>query len=122
MNIEEKFEDWQYAKERLDHFKKSEMSLRIELNGEIFKGQMTKGNEKREISGCLVTFKNNTALKLDVDILEEIKGDLNEDQLACVKYKPDLVKSKISKLEEDDSFFECVMESPSAPTMSFKEI
>lgn len=112
---------WQETLEQLRDLKKKELSMRMALCQEMFKGQDL-GSEKKDIIAVVggfrvkATYTINTSI--DEDALTEIWDDLSAEEHACVNFKPVLVKSELDKLPEDSQLWDVLTSKPATPTLS----
>jgi len=112
---------WQETLEQLRDLKKKELSMRLALCQELFKGQDL-GSEKKDIIAVVggfrvkATYTINTSI--DEDELTEIWDDLSAEEHACINFKPVLVKSELDKLPEDSQLWDVLTSKPATPTLS----
>jgi hypothetical protein len=118
-SLEIKIRDWAFQKQKLDDAKSEEMRLRKEICQEIMGEQIGKSNSQYKD----LKLKYNTSYKLDESKWIELKENFDDNDLAldCVRYKPSLSKSAMNKLDENHIFWECISESPAAPTIEIKK-
>jgi len=116
---------WQETLEQLRDLKKKELSMRMALCQEMFKGQDL-GSEKKDIiavvGGYRVKATYTINASIDEDALTEIWDDLSAEEHACVNFKPVLVKSELDKLPEDSQLWDVLTSKPATPTLSISAL
>jgi hypothetical protein len=107
------------AKSNLDHFKKLEAELRIQMLEEVFPSASA-GTHNFEMEGYKIkgVFKNNT--RIDLKHFKSIEGELSAEELDCIRFKPELDMRKYNATSEDERSLldEAVVVSPAMPTIS----
>jgi hypothetical protein len=121
LTLAEKIETWSDLESALKKMKADEMKLRKEICEEVFKGRQGQFTEKVDIGHSILTASSKTTLSLDEEILENIWGDLDELEQSCIKFKPNLLKTPLAKISEKSELWDCIVEKPSAPTLSIKD-
>lgn len=110
------------AKKQLDHYKKLENKLRLEVLSQYFPDSHIGTNNATEgdylIKG---TFKNTISLSKDVNTEWD---SLTEIEQACVDFKPSLKMAVYNALEpeEKENLDGFITVKPAMPTLSIKEI
>lgn len=110
------------AKAQLDHFKKLESELRIELLERCFGPDNPAGTVNTTVGNYAVkgTFKMN--IRLSEEEFYDIQDDLTDAEAMCVRMKPTLVLGDYNKLDNTSKLDECLTVSPGMPSVSIKEI
>jgi hypothetical protein len=110
------------VKKGLDHYKKTEAELRIQLLERCFGKDAPIGTSNTTIGNFVIkgVFTNN--YKLDEEEFDDRKDDMSDAELMCVKLKPMLVMGNYNKLESTPILDECITVSPAMPSIAIKEI
>jgi len=104
--------------------KDQEAQLRIEIT-DMFKaeGYKTIGTHNLNFGGVDVKMVLKVNTKIDAEILEGIIEDLTDEELACIRYKPELKMKEYNALtieqNEDDVYLDdAVTTSDAMPTLT----
>lgn len=112
---------WEKAKDALAAAKKTEMDLRMKVCGSIL-GSKAKGTVHFKKFGLDATAVAKLNLKVDKDILKTIFKDLNADEKASIKYKPELKSKEYEALPENSILHKAVTSKAGTPALSIKEL
>lgn len=117
MSIEKKLEDYRVLKQKLADVKQEEMDLRVEICETIGKGLSVGTHNFSEYDGIKVKLVNKLNYKIDKTILETLV--LSDEELECVRWKPDLNLTKYKELSDDiDDLNEAIIITNAAPALT----
>jgi len=104
--------------------KAQESKLRIEI-ADMFKaeGYNTIGTHNLNFCGMDIKMVLKVNTKIDAEILGDIIEDLTDEELACIRYKPELKMKEYNALEieqnEDDAYLDdAITTSDAMPTLT----
>lgn len=95
----EMIQQWLNAKEALNAAQAEERALRIKITSEIL-GDKIEGSVTTTIDDIKCTAVGVISYKVDEAELDIIKDDLSEEELACIRYKPELNLKNYRKLKD----------------------
>lgn len=113
--------DWQAAKALLDSTKAREMELRTELCSAISEGVTLPGTYHYSTAEGKLTATLSNSFKFDEDVLRQIKPKLTPAEVECIQTKHSLILKNYKLLGPKSLLNRAVVETPSAPTLKFKE-
>ena len=113
--------DWMAAKELLDVTKAREMELRKKLCDAVADRVTLPGTYNYSIAGGKLTAILSNNYKLDEAMLDQIKPKLTPAEVECIQVKYALILNKYKLLGSKSLLNRAVVETPSTPTLKFKE-
>lgn len=130
--LSEKIKLHNITQKKLEHFKKVEMELRLEIAGDLFRPQDS-GKKKIDCGkifsegdiqhSYIMTVEKGTTTSLDKDIFAQVEDEIKDDEIAmaAITYKPSLTsaKAKLEAIKEDNPLFAALVEKPSTPTIKY---
>ena len=115
--------DYIEAKSGADYYKKLENELRVKIVETMFP-TAGEGTHNMDFGDVEIKATVRFNYKFDAKELEDLEGDFNEMEAACVKRKPSLDVTKYKSLSESDkqTIDEAVVITPGLPTLVVKEV
>ena len=109
------------AKKSLDHYKKLEADLRIQLVDRCF-GMDNLGtlNTTEGDFAIKAVFKQN--IRLDEAEYLDMMDDMSDAEVMCVKMKPTLIVGNYNKVDDTPMLDQCLTITPGMPTLTIQEI
>ncbi len=120
VELAQKVTEWVKQSTQLKELKESEMRLRKEICAHMFGDRKGKFNVEELIGNFKLKASSNIDAKLDEDMLDAMYDDLNDQEKACIRYKPSLKAAEVKLLPEDSDIFTCITVKPAAPTLEIK--
>lgn len=112
----EMIEEWIDTSTALKATKDEEMELRKDICSIINEQEEGYGTKAVEAHGFKLKATFGLSYKIDEDVLEALKDQLTEADLACIRWKPQLDVAAFKALGSD-LLNEIVIVTPSAPTL-----
>lgn len=103
--------------QELAKVKKQELELRKELCNELFEGRVGEFKKEFETDRYEVEAQSKVTHNIDKTAFAAIVDELSDEELECIRYKPELDIRKWRKLPEDAILHEVVTEKPATPTL-----
>jgi len=99
------------------------MEMRIEIVSHYFPDSPI-GTSKAEDDSFEIKAKFGLNYRVDKNAFEAMAALLSADELDCVRWKPELDLKKYKSLDDSErqNLDECIIVTPSAPTVEIKEI
>lgn len=113
---EETIQKWIDAAATLKAAKEEEMELRKEICATLQEADSRYGTLNFDVHDFKLKATFGLSYKIDEDKLEALKDDLDEADLACIRWKPQLDVAAFKALGSD-ILNEIVIVTPSAPTL-----
>ena len=123
-----KLQQWHEAKAKLDHFKKLETKLRLEICTEMFEGRTGKFTCSEEIevgdNSFAVVAKSVTNLSVDEAMLHQLYQDgfLSDDDNLCFERKLKIIDSKLRGITSKSNVWKAITEKPGKPKLEVKAL
>lgn len=119
-------EEWYKLYTQLREIKEKEAHLRRQICGNLIDEQPDIHSGKVQYKDIIGSFKIKAEqalyYKLDTEVLADIWDILTEDELDCIKLKPELVVVKLKKLDEDSILWSAVVTKPAMPTLTLNPV
>ncbi len=126
---QDRLQQWLDAKAKLDHYRKLETNLRIEICTEMFEGKTGKFTCSEEIESnsgdnFLVTAKSVANLSVDEAMLHQLYQDgfLSDDDNLCFERKLKIIDSKLRGIASSSNVWKAITEKPGKPKLEVKAI
>lgn len=101
---------------QLSEVKEKEMELRLDICSEILKGKKVGTNNFTE-GGLKIKAVKKVNHKLDEDELSEVYDDMSDEETACIKFKPSLIKKNYDALAESPILDEVLTVEDATPSL-----
>lgn len=121
LTLQEKIEAWAQLDSALKKIKSDELKIRKEICTEVFKGRQGAFTEKVDIGHSVITASSKTTLSIDEELLENIWDELDDDERACIKYKPSILKTNLKVISDESEIYDCITEKPATPSLTIKQ-
>lgn len=116
----EMFMKWKKLQATLKTIKAQEIKLRKDIANEITQQKVGTTNINR--FNYKIKAVQQTRIKVDNEALLSIWSDLNEDEKDCIKWVPEVVKSKYKSLSDKSTIDTVLTTVLSAPTLTVEAI
>lgn len=109
------------AKAQLDKWKEEEANLRYQI-ADLMKDEFAAGMGTTNVNlpDMKVTLVRAFNYKLNAKAFEEVEDDLSDEELACIRLKPDLDLRRYKGLEDAPVLNECIEVKEAMPTLKVK--
>lgn len=117
------YDDFNEAKIKLKFWKDKELKIRNEILEEMASDK-DEGNTTKIVDSMKITATYKMNRNIDEAVLKTIKKNLSEEELNCIKYKPEIVLKEYRKLEEEgeSKLLEAVTLKPAQGSVVIKHI
>ena len=108
-------------KSKLDHYKKVENDLRIQIV-DIAMKEFDAGIGTTNIlfDGIRLKVARAYSYTLDASAFSEVADELSDEELACINMKPNLILANFKRLEDSKLLSDCVVVKESMPTIKIE--
>lgn len=116
-----KCERYRIIANKLREIKAEEMKLRLDICAALLK-QAPVGLSKVIDEGLLIKATRKVTYKLDEEELEDIYDDLSDAEMACIKFKPNLILKNYKMLDDAPLLNDLITVQEATPTLDISII
>lgn len=119
--LHKKCEKYRVIANKLREIKAEEMKLRLDICAELLK-KAPVGLSKVIDEGLLIKATRKVTYKLDEEELEGIYDDLSDAEMACIKFKPNLILKNYKMLDDAPLLNDLITVQEATPTLDISII
>lgn len=110
--------EWLELKQQIETLSSQERALRIKITEAVLAGK-EEGSKTSTIDGIKLTATAVVNYNIDKEELDLIKDSLTDEELACLRYKPEVTLKNFRKLDPERTYqlFRAVSTSKGLPQL-----